>query len=127
MIQCCWYNISNFVIDLAKKFCHQSFCAVIGSVKSVHIRSFSGPYFPAFGLNTERHSGYSASLCIHSECEKIQTRKTPNTDTFHSVNVLQSIQKSNFILISFSFPSLQKILKTVVCLGLKKISPNLIT
>ena len=24
--------------------------------KSVHIRSFSGPYFPTFGLNTERYS-----------------------------------------------------------------------
>ena len=25
-------------------------------VKSVHIRSFSGPYFPAFGLNTDKNS-----------------------------------------------------------------------
>ena len=33
----------------------------IHCVKSVRIRSFSGPYFPAFGLNTER---YSVSLCI---------------------------------------------------------------
>ena len=33
-------------------------------VKSVRIRSFSGPYFPAFGLNTER---YSVSLRIQSE------------------------------------------------------------
>ena len=41
-------------------------------VKSVQIRSFSGPYFPAFGLNTER---YNVSVCIQSECGKIQTRK----------------------------------------------------
>ena len=33
-------------------------------VKSVRIRSFSGPYFPAFGRNTER---YSLSLHIQSE------------------------------------------------------------
>ena len=33
---------------------------------------FSGPYFPAFGLNTERHE---VSLRIQSECGKIQTRK----------------------------------------------------
>ena len=33
---------------------------------------FSGPYFPAFGLNTER---YSVSVCIQSECEKIRARK----------------------------------------------------
>ena len=33
---------------------------------------FSGPYFPAFGLNMER---YSVSLRIQSECGKIRTRK----------------------------------------------------
>ena len=37
-------------------------------VKSVCIRSYSGPYFSVFGLNMER---YSVSLRIHSECEKI--------------------------------------------------------
>ena len=50
----------------------------------VRIRSFSGPYIPAFGLNTER---YGVSLCIQSECGKIQTGKTPNTDTFHAVTM----------------------------------------
>ena len=44
-------------------------------VKSVRIRSFSGPYFPAFGLHSR----------IQSECGKIRTRKTTNTDTFHAV------------------------------------------
>ena len=43
-------------------------------LKSVRIRSFSGPYFPAFGLNMER---YSVSLRIQSACGKIRTRKTP--------------------------------------------------
>ena len=33
---------------------------------------FSGPYFPAFGLNTER---YGVSLCIQSKCGKTRTRK----------------------------------------------------
>ena len=33
---------------------------------------FSGPHFPAFGLNTER---YEVSLRIQSECGKIRTRK----------------------------------------------------
>ena len=33
---------------------------------------FSGQYFPAFGLNTER---YEVSLRIQSECGKIRTRK----------------------------------------------------
>ena len=36
-------------------------------VKSVRIRSYSGPHFSTFGLNTER---YSISLCIQSECGK---------------------------------------------------------
>ena len=51
-------------------------------MKSVGIRSFPGPCFPVFGLNTER---YSVSLHIQSECGKIRTRKTPNTETFHAV------------------------------------------
>ena len=51
-------------------------------VKSAGIRSYSGPHFPAFGLNTER---YKVSLRIQSECGKMRTRITPNTDTFHAV------------------------------------------
>ena len=47
------------------------------SEKSVRIRSFSGPYFPAFG-----------SLLIQSKCRKIRTRKTPNRDTFHAVDLV---------------------------------------
>ena len=46
-------------------------------LKSVRIRSYSGPHFPAFGLNTER---YGVSLRIQSELGKIRTRITPNTD-----------------------------------------------
>ena len=47
--------------------------------KSVSIRCYSGPHFPAFGLSTER---YGVSLCIQSECRKMRTRITPNADTF---------------------------------------------
>ena len=61
--------------------------------KCVRIRSYSGPHFSAFGLNTER---YSVSLRIQSECGKMRTlfmqchchwkcRITPNTDTFYAV------------------------------------------
>ena len=49
--------------------------------KSVCIRSYSGPYFPAFGLNTER---YRVSLRIRSERWEIRTRITLNTDTFYA-------------------------------------------
>ena len=55
---------------------------LIQCMKSVRIRSFSGTYFPAFGLNTER---YFVSFRIQSKCGKIRTRKTPNTDFFHAM------------------------------------------
>ena len=48
-------------------------------VKSVRIQSYSGPHFPALGLNTER---YSVSLHIQCKCRKIRTRITPNIDIF---------------------------------------------
>ena len=57
-------------------------------VKSVRIRSYSGPHFPAFGLNTER---YGVSLRIQSECGKMRTRITPNTDTFYAVQVNKEV------------------------------------
>ena len=47
---------------------------ILHCVKSVRHRSFSGSYFPAFGLNTER---YEVFLRIQSECGKIRTRKKP--------------------------------------------------
>ena len=50
--------------------------------KSVHIQSFSGPYFPAFGVNVER---YGVSLHIQSKYGIIRNRKTPNKDTLHAV------------------------------------------
>ena len=51
-------------------------------MKNVRIRSYSGPHFPAFGLNAER---YGVSLRIQSECRKMGTRITPNTDSFYAV------------------------------------------
>ena len=51
-------------------------------VKTVLIRSYSGPHFPAIGLNTEI---YGVSLRIQSECGKIRTRITPNPNTFYTV------------------------------------------
>ena len=51
--------------------------------KNVRIQSYSGPYFPACGLNTER---FGVSLCIQSKCGKMWIRITLDTDTFHAVN-----------------------------------------
>ena len=72
--------------------CHSTHC-----VKSVRIWCYSCPHFPTFGLNTER---YGVSLRIQSECGKIQTRKTRNTDTFHTDKLceqysLESMTHSN--------------------------------
>ena len=56
--------------------------ALCHCVESVLIRSYSGPHFSAFGLNTQK---YSISLRIQSECGKMRTRITPTTDTFHAL------------------------------------------
>ena len=57
-------------------------------VKTVRIRSFSAPHFPAFGLNMERYGVY---LGIQSEYVKIRTRKTPNTDIFDGVSIFKTM------------------------------------
>ena len=41
-------------------------------VKSVQIRNFSGPYFPAFGLNTERFSPYSVRMRVNTDQKKLR-------------------------------------------------------
>ena len=79
-------------------------------VKSVSIRTYSGPHFRAFGLNTER---YGVSLSIQSECGKMWTRITPNTDGFHAVihyerNItcfqnLQDLKETGEVLVMFKF------------------------
>ena len=56
-------------------------------MKSVRIRCFSGPYFPAFGLNI-------TSLRFQFECEKIQIGKTQNTDTIYAVKFCYINSKS---------------------------------
>ena len=63
-------------------------------VKSIRIRSYSDPHFPALGLNTERHS---VSLRIQSECGKMRTRVTPNTENFQAVSLTK--MKSTTVLL----------------------------
>ena len=74
--------------------------------KSVRIRSFSGPYFHAFGLNMEI---FSVNFRIQSKCEKIRTRKIPSASTIYAVSsVRRSHRDFFFIYISlhknWSFP-----------------------
>ena len=61
--------------------------------KNFRIPTYSGPHFPAFGLNTEI---YGVSLLIRSECGKMRTRITPTTGTFHAV--CGNLQTKNTIL-----------------------------
>ena len=71
------HKIINTPMDIPKCFFHNrnskqiNFGSKYFKVKSVRLET-SGPYFPAFGLNK-------------GKIGKIGTRKTPNTDTFHSV------------------------------------------
>ena len=67
-----WHHffISRNIVLYQSNNCH--------CMKSVRIRSYSGPHFPAFGL---------VCLRIQVKCGKMQTRITPNTDTFHAVKM----------------------------------------
>ena len=69
------------------------FAWLLRCAKSVRIRSFSSPYFPAFRKNTER---CSVPLRSQSEYGEMQTRKTPNTDTFHVVVLLILVKIHRF-------------------------------
>ena len=59
------------------------------------LKSYFGPYFPAFGLNTD---GCGQSLRIQSECRKMRIRITSNIDTSHAV------EKTSKFLTNAIFP-----------------------
>ena len=65
------WEVKLFGITVDDNLLFNKYINNLHGVKSGHIRSFAGPYFPAFGLNTKS--------------EKTRIRKTPNTDTFHAV------------------------------------------
>ena len=72
-----WTSIAHKLVFYKSKWRIQ--CRTLREM-CLYFRSFPGLYFTAFRLNTD-----SVSLRIQSECTKIRTRKTPNTDTFHVV------------------------------------------
>ena len=80
-------NISRWVDVANLRFSGQSnkySRITVTAWKVSKCRVFSGPFFPAFGLNTDR---YGVSLRIQSESEKTDQKKTPYLDTFHAVCV----------------------------------------
>ena len=79
-----WCNILNSVVtSINKFFLGRPIPNVSNTACLLHcVKRYSGPHFSAFELNTER---YGVSVRIQSECGKMRTRITPNTDTFYAV------------------------------------------
>ena len=73
-------------------------------VKSARIRSFCGPYFPAFGRNTER---CEVSLCIISKCEKYGPEKLWIRAIFTQW-ILNRIVNSQYTYPNSPFPMITK-------------------
>ena len=69
---------------------------------------FSVKHFPAFGLNTNI---YRLKLRILSKCGKMQTRKTPNMDTFYAVTETEACRG---ILSNSCSENIHKILRSMV-------------
>ena len=74
-----WKYTSTALCTLQKKI---SLLPGKNCTKRIRIRSVSGLHFPASGLDAEI---CSVNLRIQSECGKIRTRRTRNTDTFYVV------------------------------------------
>ena len=75
---------------------------------------FSDPYFPAFGLNTER---YKVSLHIQSECGKYGSEKTPYLDTFHAVYPTDALKfQTKFIFTNLTDQKLLGVFNVLVLL-----------
>ena len=119
----CFKTLNGTLLDIVLTNKSKSFCKtcttetglsdchkMIHCVKRVHIRSFSGPCFPVFGLNTEI---YSLNLRIQSECRKIRTRKS---------SVFGYFSRSDVTFLRASFKRLPS--KTIVCRDYKHFNQN---
>ena len=77
-------RLQSFSYEKCLLNCNKDFCCFLHcQLKHITIalpKDFSGPYFPAFGLNTEI---YTVNFRIQSECRKTRTRKSLNRDTFY--------------------------------------------
>ena len=85
-------------------------------LKSVRIWSHSGPFFPAFGLNTGR---YSVSLRVQSEWGEMWTRMAPNASTCYAVLMISFFSLGSQVLLVRSDHQMCSIKKLFV-----KISQN---
>ena len=86
-------NISKVETFLPKKFANSAHFSKSQTRQQMKIIVFSGPYFPAFGLNTKR---YGVFLHIQSECRKLRTRKNSVFGHFSRIGgdfILEELQK----------------------------------
>ena len=79
-------------------------------VKSVHIRSYSGPHFPAFGLNTERYAVFvywyysvnkQARIYLYTNIKTVMIKwqtVTKRSRTWTSLNFTKELRFSKKIL-----------------------------
>ena len=90
MIFQCISSLNYFVISIIMIHC----------VKNVRIRSYSGPHFFAFGLNTERYSaslphfpafGLNTEVRMRENAGKMRTRITPNANIFYAVTIFINV------------------------------------
>ena len=59
--------------------------------------SIFGVFWPIFSRIRTESERYSVSLFIQSEYEKIQTRKTPNTDAFYALSLIALIKSLSML------------------------------
>ena len=71
--------VVNKVFFLKKQFFSFLILTIPHCVKRVRIRSYSGPYFPAFELNTNIQSNYEYSVRVRENTDQ------NNKDTFYAV------------------------------------------
>ena len=81
---------------------------------SVQIRSFFGPYFPAFELNMQRDG---VSLLIQSNAGKYRPEKAPYLHTFHGVFVSEETRKTSLKLLQNTVNSLINVTRPLLLGG----------
>ena len=91
----CWQVIWNIFTNIDHNPTSFLFLSILKHcVKSVQNGVYSGPYFPAFGLNTKI---YAVNLRIQSKCGKIRTRKNSVFGHFSRSEMIRKIHQLTFV------------------------------
>ena len=97
--------------------CVEQWLAFHWDISLRHLRHWviSGPYFPAFGLNTKR---YFVSLGIQSKCGKIRTRNNPVFGRFSRSAIDILLDQIKAYQLSHLLPHLKVVLSFVLRLSM---------